>query len=351
MPKPDVGSYTPLDFLQWRASQSLVLAPKFQRRSLWQTPARSYLIDTIVRGMPVPPIYLRVAQHADKKRVIREVVDGQQRIAAVLDFMDDKYTLTKSIGAGLGGYGFNELGAKAQDAIREYAFTCHSFHGLSDAEVLEIFRRLNTYSIPLNPQELRNGRWFGLFKQLAYRLGFQYLEFWRNHRILTEQSIARMLEAELVSELLVAQLAGMQDKKKSLGAFYERYDEAFPEQEQVEKRFHAVMSNISDSLGDVLAQTAFRKAPLFYTVYCVVHARTFGLRGTNVATPTRPLNTIERGGLRDAVTRLSEVLATAAGGEHVEPKWTRFVAACARQTDNIRPRTDRFETLYAVAFP
>src|SRR5262249_31149571 len=155
-------------------------------------------------------------------------------ISAVLDFVDGKYALTKSIGNGLGGREFEALDDKAQDAIREYPFTCHSFHGLSDAEVLEIFRRLNTYSIPLNPQELRNGRWFGHFKQLVYKLAFQYLEFWRLHRVFTEQSIARMLEAELVSELLVAQLAGMQDKKKSLSGFYEKYDEIFSEGEQAE---------------------------------------------------------------------------------------------------------------------
>ena len=52
-------------------------------------------------------------------------------------------------------------------------------------EVLEVFARLNTYSVALNKQELRNGRFFGLFKQSMYQLAYEHLEFWRRQRIRT----------------------------------------------------------------------------------------------------------------------------------------------------------------------
>src|SRR2546428_514680 len=90
IPKPDRSTYTPLDFSSWREAEGLSLTPKFQRRGVWTTPARSFLIDTLIRGLPVPPIYLRTTQSADRKRIVREVVDGQQRISAVLDFIDGK---------------------------------------------------------------------------------------------------------------------------------------------------------------------------------------------------------------------------------------------------------------------
>src|SRR5688572_30789665 len=83
MQKPERSSYSPLDFLEWRESGALVLTPKFQRRGVWKNPAKSYLIDTILRGMPVPPIFLRTGQSSDKKKMVREVIDGQQRIAAI----------------------------------------------------------------------------------------------------------------------------------------------------------------------------------------------------------------------------------------------------------------------------
>lgn len=150
------------------------------------------LIDTLLRGFPVPPIYLRVTQSEDKKRVVREVVDGQQRISAVLDYIDGKYALSKAIGGTDAGKEFADREGHQQDAIRTYSFICETMHGVSDAEILQIFARLNTYSVPLNAQELRNGKYFGHFKQTAYRLAHQHLEFWRRHRVFSERQIARM---------------------------------------------------------------------------------------------------------------------------------------------------------------
>ena len=87
MIKPDRSNYTPLDFLEWDDTKPLVPTPKFQRRGVWTDAARSSLIDTLLRGMPVPPIYLRVRQSDDKKRIVREVIDGQQRVASVLKLL------------------------------------------------------------------------------------------------------------------------------------------------------------------------------------------------------------------------------------------------------------------------
>ena len=91
------SGYTPTDFLEWRQSRTLVITPKFQRRGVWKTPARSFFIDTLLRGMPVPPIYLRLVQSSDTKKQIREVIDGQQRLHAVLDYVDGKFRLSRTL--------------------------------------------------------------------------------------------------------------------------------------------------------------------------------------------------------------------------------------------------------------
>src|SRR5437764_10209312 len=95
-------------------------------------------------------------------------------------------------------------------------FICEVFQGISDAEILEIFARLNQYSVPLNTQELRNGKYFGFFKQSAYRLAHTYVDFWRKHKLFSERAMARMTEVEFTSELMIAALDGLQDKKKSI---------------------------------------------------------------------------------------------------------------------------------------
>lgn len=350
MKKPRRAEYTPLDFAQWKASNSLSLSPKFQRRAVWKPAARSFFIDSLLRGMPVPPIYLREMQSPERDRVIREVVDGQQRISAVLDFMEGKYRLARTLKAPWAGKVFAALDSEQKDSVSTYAFSVEVFHGISDLEVLEMFSRLNTYSVSLNKQELRNGRYFGLFKQAVYSTAYEHLEFWRRHRVFTEQNIARMLEAEFVSEVFIAFLEGMQDKKKSIDSFYDRHDEEFREQTRVEKRFREVVDDLEESLGEALASTVFRRPPLLYSLFCVVYHRRYGLPRTSISSPKKALTGSDRLSLREAVETLSARVEAARAGEETPARFTAFVNACLQQTDNIKPRETRLKTVYAAAF-
>jgi Protein of unknown function DUF262 len=81
-------TFTVADFLSWMRNGELALSPSFQRRPVWQLNAKSYFIDTIVRGLPVPIIFLREIIDVRKTRAFKEVVDGQQRLRAVLSFID-----------------------------------------------------------------------------------------------------------------------------------------------------------------------------------------------------------------------------------------------------------------------
>lgn len=68
------------DFLTWQKAGLLDLSPPFQRRSVWKPGAKSYLIDTVVRSLPTPLIFLRERVDLDSLQVTREVIDGQQRL-------------------------------------------------------------------------------------------------------------------------------------------------------------------------------------------------------------------------------------------------------------------------------
>ena len=342
--------YTPLDFAGWKATNSLSLTPKFQRRGVWKPAARSFFIDSLLREMPVPPIYIRQAQSPERDRVLREVVDGQQRISAVLDFLESKYRLSRTLKAPWAGKTFDALGKDEQDRITSYGFSAEVFHGISDLEVLEVFSRLNTYSVALNAQELRNGKYFGVFKQAAYALAYEHLEFWRRHRIFTEQNIARMQEVEFVSEVLIAMLAGMQDKKKSIDSFYEQYDDEFKQQAVVEKRFRELVDETNETLGEKLGETPFRRPPLLYSVFCVIYHRRHGLPGVDQPSRKTGLSRDERVSLLEAVELLSDKVEAGRSGESVPTRYAAFVAACLQQTDNIKPRQTRFDTLYRTVF-
>ena len=352
MRKPERSTYTPLDFIQWFEAGTLIISPKFQRRSVWSRGAQSFLIDTLLMGLPVPPIYLRVVQDASRRGILREVVDGQQRIRAILEYMQDKYPLAKNIESPYAGKRFSGLPDEQKDAITQFSFICEVFYGVEDQTILQIFARLNTHSVPLNSQELRNGRYFGHFKQSIYALAFEHLEFWRRTGIFTEQAIARMSEVELTSELAIAILDGVQDKKNSIDGFYKNYDDEFLETTSVEHKFRTVVDELTDAVGDDLEETEFRRVPLFYSLFCATCHRMYGVPRVQLPTPeTGRLTRGDKEGLQATLRELSNALTAAREAEGEIPQsYERFVAACLRQTDNIRPRQTRLETIYRGAF-
>jgi hypothetical protein len=348
--RPRRAEYTPVDFQHFRDSQSLEITPKFQRRPVWQTPQRSYFIDTLIRGLPVPPIFLRETQSEDFTHFVRQVIDGQQRLRAVLDFIDDRYSISKAVSAPWAGRRFSDLSHAAQNRITNYHFSCEVFSDIPDEAVLNIFARMNTYSVQLNRQELRNGRWFGHFKQSSLQLAHEHLPFWRAHRLFTEQAIARMQEVELTSELLIVQMAGVQDKKNTIDSFYAEYDESFTQEGKVSAEFRHVIDQLGLAFPETLAQTNFHRVPLYYSLHAAVHHRLFSVPGLTLPRRTgRNLTADERARLVDAVNSLSDYVDDARDERPVPRKYAAFVAACLRQTDNLQPRLRRLTTVYSEA--
>jgi hypothetical protein len=146
MDKPSRESLSASQFLEWQAKSALILTPKFQRRNVWKLPQKSYFIDTILRDMPVPPIYIRNIFNVERRQVVHEVIDGQQRMRAILDFIEDKYALSKSLDNPHKGLYFSKLPKDDQTAILKYRFNCEMFDDISDSEVIDIFRRMKLFA-------------------------------------------------------------------------------------------------------------------------------------------------------------------------------------------------------------
>src|SRR4051794_5005724 len=149
--------YRVSDFLTWQSNGSLQLNPNFQRRAVWKKKAKSFLIDTILRGLPMPGIFLRdLKSDLRALRPKRDVVDGQQRIRTILSFVDpsslpdfdperDEFTIDKAHNPGLAGKGFADLSPEEQQAILDYEFSVHSFAAdTDDRDILQIFARMNS---------------------------------------------------------------------------------------------------------------------------------------------------------------------------------------------------------------
>src|SRR5688572_8505598 len=110
------------DFEEWRDRGELVLAPKFQRRPVWNPKAKSFLIDTILRGKPIPKLYMRQDIDPKTRATTREIVDGQQRLNTVLSFIRNEFKISKAHNEDYGGRSFSGIGPDAQRDVLKYEF-------------------------------------------------------------------------------------------------------------------------------------------------------------------------------------------------------------------------------------
>ena len=266
------------DILSWDKKGELLLQPKFQRRDVWSDKARSYLIDTIIRGKPIPKLYMRVMFNPKTKRVIREIVDGQQRLKSVLLFFEDGFKISKTHNQDYAGKYLSEMDDEVRRDILNYRFALDDLGEMPDEEVHDIFARLNTYSTTLNNQELRHAKYFGEFRASAYTLAYEFMPFWQKNSIFTDKQILRMAEAEFVSELLLAMIEGLSaGDKRVIDTAYKNYDDRLPHRSILERRFTQIIDVIGGILGNTLSKSSFRERRLLYPLFCVIYHMQFGL--------------------------------------------------------------------------
>ena len=257
------------DIRDWSEADRLELRPDFQRREVWSDPARIMLIDTILRGIPMPKIFL--ANSIRDGKTYRVVIDGQQRITAILNFLRDQFSLRDPYPGKEKGKKFSELDQKTRDRFLSYPIDFNEAFNASEKEVREVYARVNKYTVALNRQELRRADYPGDFLKVSERLATEnYLE---DIRIFTPADRRRSADVEYTSELLAAMIDGIQDKKITLDSFYVRYSKwKRDHKKEVIDRFLNVLGelrSIFDSDLDI-SKTRFRQKADFYTLFLVV---------------------------------------------------------------------------------
>ncbi len=338
----DSRTYSINDFVEWDKAKQLELNPRFQRRPVWSDKAKSYLLDTILRGKPIPKIFIRQKINVSTKTSMRDVVDGQQRLRAILSYIKDGFAVSKSQNADYGGVRFSQLPEDVQAQVLAYEVSVDLLINLPDADVLDIFSRLNSYAVILNVQEKINANHFGPFKVLADKIGHKYYDYWTDQSILTARNIMRMQEVNLVADLLIAMREGIKSKKQ-IKKYYDQYEAAFKDDvEAIERRFDKIITKIGEIYPEGLSNTEFKRSHVFYSFFTATAHCLYGLPGLSAA--RKPLvspSNIEaaRNGL-DRVEELFEAEDLSSLNRHEQ----QFLQDCRRATtdEKVRERRTRY---------
>ena len=258
------------DIRDWQRSGRLEIRPDYQRHEVWSDAAKIMLMDTIIRSIPMPKVF--VSSAIRDGQVYRTVIDGQQRISSILAFLEGKFALDIPYGGEHKGLAFSELPSGVRDEFLQYSVDFNEALGFSEEELRETYSRLNKYAVPLTKQELRRADYPGAFLELSESLATH--DFLDSGRVFSVANRRRFADVEFVSELIVGLIAGPQEKREKLDSYYLKY--TVWDESEVEK----IRSCFLDCLNDLstlfppschIGFTRFKQKSDFYSLVLAIN--------------------------------------------------------------------------------
>ena len=290
-------------------------------------------MDTILSEIPMPKVFLATEIRDGKTH--RIVIDGQQRLTAILAFLRDEFALGAPYKGPHQGKVFSKFTVDEANEFLSYKIDFNEAVNPSDREVREVYSRVNKYTVALNKQELRRADYPGDFLNVSEELSLHpYLE---EARIFSTAQRRRYADVEFVSEILTTMLMGIQDKKGQLDNLY-RDLAAWPkkQREATMAEFEAVIADLRLIFAAwTIADSRFRQKADFYSIfYVLTELRREGgtLQGKDLADLVEDLRILDFNiEPESSVTLLSE-----------------YAIKCVSQANTVASRTWRHDLLKAV---
>ena len=202
--------------------------PTYQRSSVWKPLQKQMLIDSIIRKIDIPKIYLRKLPTGGS--FLFEIIDGQQRMLAIWDFMDDVFPLNDEtedvivdgINYELSEKKFSEIPHEVDlDRIQRYTLNVIIIENASEDEIADLFYRLNN-GTPLSPAEVRNSMPGIMTTTIRQK---------SQHQFFTKVNFAntRFAYSQVCAMMLLLELKGLVDTRdRELTKMYDDYNNTIP---------------------------------------------------------------------------------------------------------------------------
>ena len=203
-------------------SNRLDLQPNFQRGEVWGLQKKQRLIDSVLRGWHIPPIHV-VEVPLSKKQ---EVLDGQQRLVAIRDFIDNEFCFNGKFEPRIerfekiDGKKWDDLSDDDRSEIEDFTIRVLTISDYSPGEPGELFYRLNQPT-NLTAAEQRNA-FFGEARQQVKDMA-EMMEDLGYGSSTIGFSNSRMAFDDTIAKVLITLESGTLDKKITANVLTERY--------------------------------------------------------------------------------------------------------------------------------
>lgn len=207
------------------------MSPPYQRLSVWSIEKKAFFIDSILKNLPIPPVFLRQKIDDSTGKTSYEVIDGKQRLTSIIEFIEDVFPTSDETedpfhDEELAGKLFSEIDGERLGNYKKmfwrYQIPVEYIDSDDPVVIDKIFDRLNRNGEALNGQELRHSNYYdSKLLKLTYKLTKN--DFWQKNLETTDK--ARMEDVEFVSELVFSLIEGteLNATDKDLDLYYEKY--------------------------------------------------------------------------------------------------------------------------------
>lgn len=255
---------------------TLIVDRNYQRKTVWGIKDNIRLIETILLNLVIPEIFLwDFDTNPENGETITHIVDGQQRINAIFEFIGGKYKLQKKylidevVQEKYGDKYFEELDDETKKAIWSYELSIiYLDKDFSMDEVRKMFYRLNLTDYNLNEQEKRNSlnSKFGETSEIMANESF-----WDEYKVFSPRDIRRMQDVEYCSSILILAREGIIDQTKNerLDQIYKEFCEDYNDSELDIEKVYNVMGMIKKITGGVTNGFVCKKIQM-YTLFSVM---------------------------------------------------------------------------------
>jgi hypothetical protein len=245
-------SWTLVDLLSIYNKGELNLNPSYQRNDIWSNLTKKKLIDSIKREYPLPVFFLH-----SKGNNKFDVVDGQQRIRAIMGYMKE---LFKDLDSKL----YREIDTSA---FNNYKIAVTIIDSSADETTLsDFYFRVNKYGTKLNRPEILRAQYKNTkFQELVSNL--TDLDEFRDLNLFTPNNLNRLTDLDFVSELLGLIEFGVQEKKKSPDELF-KIDVSLEKAEFLYSTFFEILDIVKEFNNIYpISKTRYKQKNDFYTLW------------------------------------------------------------------------------------
>lgn len=243
---------------------TLVLSPVFQRRLVWTNVVKDRFLETVKLGLPFPEIFIATGE-IDTITMKRKnwLVDGQQRVSALRQYVQGSKDLVLKL-----VQPYAQLSEDEKRQFLDYEVVVRDLGPATEAQIKEIFSRINSTDYALKAMERMNALFNGAYIQFCQELSTN--QFFEKHGVFSTADWRRMRDLDFCVILVTTLLSTYYHRDELNREYLRRYNDEFPEADRVNGEIARVFDFVEKcSFGE--KSRTWKKTDLF-TLLVEIHS-------------------------------------------------------------------------------